>query len=640
MCGITGLWSIAARDVGEPTIRAFTELLAHRGPDGQGVWHDRIARLWLGHRRLAVIDPTTAAAQPMSDSSGRYRIVYNGEIYNYLELRKELQSLGHRFASDSDTEVLLVAYIEWGADALLRLNGMWAFAIWDAHRQTLFCARDRFGVKPFFYSWREGVFAFSSELKAWVALPEFPLDIDPHYIIAGTSAETTHFSILREVRSLSPGHSVEVGPEGRLAVTRWWRTIDHLPDVPQTIEEQAEQYRATFLDACRIRLRSDVEVGVSLSGGLDSSSVLAGVALLQQDAAGKADRVRAFTQGFPGQQNDESQWASRAAESVGSAHQFTSLDVTRMAQFLSDAVYSLESVEFFPLGVWAHYRKIRAAGVVVLLEGHGADEALAGYSSYVNDQRLRQLGRLKLRDWHSNLRLGQALDSLEAQPLLSSAWADLSQIARGLKQVARPVSSRVRTGGIDWSPGPAIISAILERDLELARETTHLTSLNRHLYADFHHMTQPSILRRFDRLSMAHGIEVRSPFLDFRLVTFAFALPDSSKIGNQQTKRVLREAMTGTLEDSVRLRSSKVGFVAPQAEWLSSPEFAPQADRVYDRGFLSWAGEHGEALRPAIRRDVQAGGTAGLSARWRWIAGDIIATEFAARRAITRNQLT
>ena len=278
------------RVIGRGTLRrwrkeifsAFTAALAHRGPDGQGVHHFPQDGLFLGHRRLSIIDISDRGSQPMSYGDGRYWLTYNGEIYNYLELRKQLCELGHTFRSDSDSEVILAAFAQWGAACQLRFNGMWAFAIWDARDRVLFLSRDRFGIKPLHYCHRHGTFSFASELKAFLMLPGVSGSLD-EVVLAGTLAningqESTTATLLPGVERLPGGYSLTFNGRGAPKIDQWWRTLEHLPQVESALYDQVERFRDLFFDACRLRLRSDVSIATSLSGGLDSSAVASTIA--------------------------------------------------------------------------------------------------------------------------------------------------------------------------------------------------------------------------------------------------------------------------------------------------------------------------------------------------------------------------
>jgi asparagine synthase (glutamine-hydrolysing) len=493
MCGITGILDFQ-RPVEAKCLDRFTDALSHRGPDGRGIHIDN--NLGLGHRRLAILDPTEAGACPMPFGGAdgrRYWITFNGEVFNFLELRQELWELGYRFHSDTDTEVVVAAYAHWGRDCLLRFNGMFAFGIWDSESKTLFLARDRFGVKPLLFAIQDGRFAFASELKAFVSLDGFRRQCDEEVALAsltrGQALEgTTPRTLMKDVQRLMPGHWLQVDSQGQLEIGCWWNTLEHLVEVPLLREERIDRFRELLVDAVRLRLRSDIAVGSSLSGGLDSSSIVSIMSLLgshapQAGTRSPADWRRAFIASFPGTALDEVEFANEVVKQTHAKARVWEFDPTAALGHLTDVVWSMEDV--YPgiaVPAWALYREMRRDGVFVSLDGHGADELLGGYPWYLD---------------------------------------------------------------------------------------TPLTELNSVLDRDFHQTLLPSILRNFDRCSMAHGVEVRTPFLDWRLVTFAASLPADEKVGGGYTKRILRDAMKGVIPHSVRTRRCKIGFNSPMIDWFN-----------------------------------------------------------------------
>ena len=518
MCGISGIFCFEG-GLDRAELARFTDSLAHRGPDGRGLLFD--GGLGLGHRRLAILDLSRRGrnplpyedSQPVAASRGlrnawrefrtgeveaagtpyRYWITFNGEVYNFVELRKELTSMGYRFRTDTDTEVVLAAYVQWGEACLRRFNGMWAFAIWDRVERRLFLARDRFGIKPLYYSHSPRRLVFASELKAFLALDGFqpalhealvPAMLDNPAALEGTTDET----LLSGVRRLPPGHVAVVEANGDLWVRRWWETRDHLPAVPARYEDQVEQFRGLFLDSVRLRLRSDVPVGTCLSGGIDSSAIACAMAKLHRESGADLKRTasdwrRAFIADFPGTMLDERRYADAIVRHTGARPHVWTFDQDDAVRHVVDSVWSMEDV-YGGLAVpaWCLYRELQRARVTVSLDGHGGDELLGGYAWY-----------------------------------------------------------------LDWP----------------------LAQANGNLYRDFHATLLPAILRNFDRCSMAHGIEVRMPLMDWRLVTYAHALPIESKFGGGYTKRVFRDALAGLVPDEVRLRRFKMGFNSPLVEWFN-----------------------------------------------------------------------
>lgn len=518
MCGIAGLFNFHGAPVDRGTLGRFTDSLAHRGPDGRGLLID--GSLGLGHRRLSILDLSRRGRCPMAyedsmpvagsrlratwqDLHGdvieaahtpdRYWITFNGEIYNFLELRRELTAMGHRFRTETDTEVVLVAYAQWGEACLHRFNGMWAFALWDRRERTLLLARDRFGVKPLYYAATPARIAFASELKAFLKLetfsPALNHDLIPAYLQSAYSVEGTRpDTLFSGVHRLPAGHVLRIRADGVTHLSRWWETRDHFPEVPPRYDDQVAQFRELFLDATRLRLRADVPVGTCLSGGIDSSAVASAMAHLHRTGGidlGRTPRdwQRAFIADFPDTALNERAYADEVVAHTGAKPSYWRFDQTTAVDHVIDSVWSMEDVYGgLATPVWCLYRELRRAGVIVSLDGHGADELLGGYSWYLN-----------------------------------------------------------------WMQAQA----------------------NANLYRDFHSTLLPAILRNFDRCSMAHGIEVRMPFMDWRLVTFAHALPAESKFGGGYTKRVLRDAMAGLTPERVRLRRFKIGFNSPMIEWYN-----------------------------------------------------------------------
>jgi asparagine synthase (glutamine-hydrolysing) len=391
MCGITGCWAYNDRDVGWHAFLAFTNSLAHRGPDGSGVQHFVADRLWFGHRRLSIIDVSERGRQPMSYADGRYWLTYNGEIYNFIELREDLKRLGHAFVSDSDSEVILAAYAQWGDQCQARFNGMWAFAIWDDHDKRLFLSRDRFAVKPVYYADVNGSFSFASELKSFLHWEWCDGSFDERVLL-----ETLHHpsgqeagpeTVLPSVKRLLGGHCLMLDSKG-LRVWQWWDTMAHLCGVPKSLPAQAEQFRELFLDACRLRLRSDVSIATSLSGGLDSSAVACSIAELRRRQT--VDHVpqdwqRAFVACFPGTPLDEQRYAEQVVSRAGMHPHYYAVDEREVIRDIETIIYDLETIFNNPLvGAWAIYREMRRSGIPVSLDGHGSDELIGGYHYFVD----------------------------------------------------------------------------------------------------------------------------------------------------------------------------------------------------------------------------------------------------------------
>jgi asparagine synthase (glutamine-hydrolysing) len=556
--------------------------MAHRGPDARGIWIDNEARLGLGHRRLSILDLSDAGVQPMS-YQGRYVGVFNGEIYNFLELRERLEGLGHVFDNETDTGVLLAAYAQWGPDCQLEFNGMWGFAVWDRLERTLFLSRDRFGVKPAYWTFDGRAFAFASELKAFLALPWLSGQINQEHMrrVSENPAadELGEPTLLEGVRRLRGGHCLMLRLGGAPKVWRWWRTADHLPEVPRTWKAQTNRFRDLFLDSVRLRLRSDTAVGTALSGGMDSGAVLSSMALIMERGGERLqdDWQKAFIGVYANTAHDETAFALDVVERIGGRARLVTARPPTGPEGVDAIILQMEAVYYeIPFGPWQIYQAMRSDGVYVTLDGHGGDELLGGYHHHLT-------------------------------PAMAEAWAagkprSLARLRRLLSRMCvpgrspdQPSDEVVKSGrGFHYEGFPC------PTDAEEAKALGSFDRLTRELYLDLHFITLPSILRNFDRMSMGHGVECRAPFLDWRLVTYGLALPLTAKIGGGFTKRVLRAAMAGLMPDSVRLRMEKVGFGHPHSQWLAGPLNAYVLGLVEEADFKACGYFDALAVRQAV----------------------------------------
>lgn len=551
MCGIAGIFVSDQALLAREDLTRLSNALLHRGPDGEGIWVSDDNKAGLVHRRLAIIDTSDRGSQPMHSVDGVYTIVYNGEIFNYIELRSELEALGSRFRGDSDTEVILEAWRHWGEAMLPRFNGMWALAIRDNLTTEVFLSRDRFGIKPLLYAHEGGRFCFASEMRALRLLPyiEDRLDqaVAKRMLFDAFSIEGSDSTLIRSIKRLPSGHSAWLRND-KLELKRWWRTVDHLVEVPSSSKLRAERFRELFFDATSIRLRSDVSLGTCLSGGFDSSAIACTMAYVGAAAnirPRQADEWRhAFIASFPGLSNDETTEAMEVVRYAGViphvldfSHQDPLSEIDAILGDFDDIYISL------PTAPWQIYRELRRAGTLVSLDGHGADELMGGY---------RQEGKgfgFALRNQVARL----AQSSRIVQYTIDSLKL-LALSARGLNflrgHIVRPPSAPILPCDNDTLP-------------------SHWGSFNRRLYRMFHGTVLPTILRNFDRLSMAHGVEVRMPFMDWRLVAYVMSLPEEAKYGEGLTKLVARNAMSGYMPEKIRAGRRKVGFNSPMPEWLN-----------------------------------------------------------------------
>lgn len=558
MCGILGIVGRLA-DGPEPAFAAALDRIAHRGPDDAAVFSAPGVRL--GHRRLSIIDLSSAGRQPMEDPQSGAQIVFNGEIYNYLELKAELEALGERFATRTDTEVLLRALLRWGEGALPRLNGMFAFALWLPREQRLFFARDRFGVKPFAWAVRDGSLGFASEPKALIAAMGLAGEPDPvvlaDFLVWGV-ARSPGRTFLEGVHQLPPGHcgSFRAG-EAAPALRRWWDYPDRAPE-PMDAREAAERFTGIFDDAVRLRLRSDVPVGVSLSGGLDSTAVLAG--WMRTGATAPLCLTSVYGQSGGG----ESSWARRACAPYGlepveaMAARGEWLDVLEQVAWHMDAPCDTPAV--FP--VWCLMREARARGVPVMLEGQGADEMFAGYVPYAGIELAGRLRRLDLAGFARGL--GHFRRTFPLHHLLS-------QVARTL--VPGPATmARARLGGLS-ALRPELAAAVpdlarLPAPAEAPPAALAAEPVSARLWQNHSFDSLPRYLHYSDAIGMAHAIESRMPFMDWRLVEWAFTLPTSLRLKDGRTKWPVRAYLEAAGQREIAARNDKKGYPTPLAAWL------------------------------------------------------------------------
>lgn len=559
MCGIVGCIS-RKRILSKEDFVLVRDVMIHRGPDDAGVWESADGTVRLGSRRLAIIDLSPAAHQPMLDETGSLVITHNGEIYNYLELRTELERCGHRFRSNSDTEVLLAAYQEWGKDCLDRLNGMFAFAIWDAKRQELFAARDRFGEKPFYYC-KPGQeeFLFASEIKSLLATklihPRPDLKAIYRYL-AHREIDVGEDTLFEGVRALPPAHALAYSrARNELKIWRYW---DLDPEVETRLPNDAsyaERFLELLTDAVRLRLRSDVLVGSSLSGGLDSSTI---VCLIANKLRGGIQKT--FSARFHDPRYDEGGYIQRVIEWTGVEGHTVYPDPACLPEEIEKLTWHQEQ-PFFSTSIYAGWSVMRLAkeqGVAVLLDGQSGDETLAGYPIYFGPH-LREL----LLSLHWGKLAGDIYRYVREHGLRHLPVIFFSFLPEGLRQ---PFRKRVRPLAI--SPEFARTWGEGER-----KPLSHKFRgpLQEALYETLTETMLPALLRYADRNSMAFSREIRLPFLDYRLVEFLFSISVDQKLRGATTKLVMRNAIKGIVPEEIRLRKDKLGFAPPQPVWMNGP---------------------------------------------------------------------
>jgi asparagine synthase (glutamine-hydrolysing) len=589
MCGIAGI--VTAGPIDSPALGRMADAMASRGPDGEGVWQGE--GVGLAFRRLAIIDLHERSNQPLH--LGDLHLVFNGEIYNYIELREELRLLGHRFVTDGDGEVLLHSWAQWGEAALERLNGMFAFALWDAAGRRLSLAVDRFAEKPLFYAQDAERLMFASSVWALRAADPSLGTPDPvateRFLALGKTPQLPA-TFYADIRRLPPAHLGVWTPRAGLEIRRWWEPRQ--VDVPRDPSAAAEQLGSLLTDSVSLRLRSDVPVGTSLSGGVDSSSILA----LTSRLSPGHDR-HAFTATFPGFARDEWRFAEEAARAAGVGEHHAV--VPAMAELFEDlpALVADQEEPFGSTSIYAQWRVMRRAreeGVVVLLDGQGADELFGGYDGIagwaLRSQGARAVLAGLMRDRRVAESLGVAYLSGRAPAALARRYRLRAASPYVDPEVARSAAAYEAEAHVDWSNG----SSPLRRELLTQAFRTSL----------------PHLCRFADKDSMAFSVEVRLPFLDPRVVEFALALPPELVWRAGTTKWLLRRAMRGLVPDLVLDRRDKIGYETPQERWFGS-----EAGRAAVAEILLDHDSRDAHTRREVERDLASGSWRDTAGIWR-----------------------
>ncbi|MCW8932670.1 MAG: asparagine synthase (glutamine-hydrolyzing) [Gammaproteobacteria bacterium] len=605
MCGITGWINNNGVDLNH--LMAMNQTIQHRGPDDEGfILVDSMiqnysvlagkdtprsvleanlpytprqtikpienAVIGLGHRRLSIVDVSAAGHQPMSSNNQNYWLVYNGEIYNYLELRESLKELGHQFLSNTDTEVILASWQEWGVDALKKFNGMFAFLLLDFKKKTLFAARDRFGIKPLYYHFcSDGGLAFASEIKQFSKLPDWKPKINgqrAYDYLTWSSLDHTSETMFDNVYQLRPGQYLELSLDKALQgkycspeninVYNWYE-LNEIP-FDGDFSEAGDSFKQLLTESVRLRLRADVPVGSCLSGGLDSSSI---VTILNQILDGNGLQ-KTFSAYSNVEMFNEQKWVNIVTNStkVDAHHVYPELDC------LFDELPLLAWHQDEPFGsssIYAQWNVFRLASennVKVMLDGQGADEQLAGYNSYFG---VRLASLLRSGEWGSflteakDVKLSQnmswkMLTMLVGNNLIPTQFAQLLRKLNGRSHIQPEWLDMKKLGAVPIDPLHG-----------LQARGGSVTAVNR---SQLMYTNLQKLLHWEDRCSMAHSIEARVPFLDYRLVEHVVGMPDAYKIKGGETKRVMREGMKNILPEPIRTRKDKLGFATPEEVWM------------------------------------------------------------------------
>lgn len=584
MCGILGFFTLDPIPEFEQGIKAAVEALRHRGPDEQSLEQYQVAggTLVFGHARLSIIDLSPGGRQPKHSSDGRFSLIFNGEIYNYKELRQELQAKGISFHTNSDTEVLLACWDVWGSDCLQKLRGMFAFLMLDRQEKKLTCVRDAFGIKPLYYHIDSKRLVIASELRPLLRLIPYKIRLNHEQAIEyllHDRYDTDEKTFFEGISQLPPGYFIEIqldmfsqaSQEGNnpplQGTRRWW-----YPDIKErtnlTFEQAAEQLREMFLENIRLHLRSDVPLGAALSGGIDSSAVVCAIRKQEPDIA-----IQTFSFIAPGSAVDEEKWVDAINSHVGAVANKVIVHPSELAADIDDLIFA-QGEPFGGTSIYAQYRVFKLAkehGIIVTLDGQGADELLAGYHGYHDSRMLSMLERGEFGDLFE-FTIGWA--QWPGRSLGYSFRTAIRQaIPDGLKKIERSLR---RNPALQWIdpialddygiriPSLQIGTRNLIRQLE-ARGRRLAESLREALVGN----GLGALLRHGDRNSMRWSIESRVPFLTQNMAEFVLSLPENYLISNQgETKHIFRSAMRGIVPDAVLDRKDKIGFATPGGSWL------------------------------------------------------------------------
>jgi len=578
MCGIAGILNIKKGPIDKNIIDRMVKIQKHRGPDDEGTYFDDT--IAMGHCRLSIIDLSQNAHQPMSNEDNTKWIVFNGEIYNYVELRKELEGYGHKFKSASDTEVILHAYEQWQEDALGHFNGMWAFVIWDSRTRDLFASRDRFGIKPFYYYQDGDVFIFASEIKALLLNKRIKKRENEQaifdYLISGYGyMDLAEYTFFKDIFKLKPGHYIKISmPKSSFEYKKYWDFTHNVSMVKHDRASVLEQFYAIFENAVMLRLRSDVKVGISLSGGLDSSSV-ACIA----DRVHRGKGLYSFSSSFDDKEANEKIYIDDVVAKTGLNPFFVSPEPENISSDLNDILWHQEE-PYSTLSIlpqWYIMKQAHDKDVKVLLTGQAGDETLGGYHKYYFYLFADLLCSFKWKKLINEIGLYR-----ELKGNTDDIWKQIISI---ILSFYYPRSLR---GMFKKRQYPITLNKDFvgrcKNKVYTKRKFPGI--LNNDLYNAFKMSPLPSLLHVDDRSSMAHSVETRSPFLDYRMIEFLFSLSAEYKINEGQTKFLLRESVKGILPERVRTRKDKMGFPTPLGAWLKGPLKNMVSDIFNSKSFI------------------------------------------------------
>lgn len=568
MCGIAGIFNLDGRRVEKSQLQIMSDSIYHRGPDGDGFWINSDVEVGFGHRRLSILDLSSAGEQPMHYRN-QYTITFNGEIYNYLEVKERLISEGHKFVSDTDTEVLLTLYSDKGERCLEYLDGMFAFAIWDNKEQKLFCARDRFGEKPFYYHYVPGKsFMFASEMKA-LMVAGVEKRIERHMLFNYLAYDVIEDpfdkqkTFFEDIHKLEAAHYISINKKSGLTKKRYWKQPDLLNiNYNISFEDANQKFKHLFETSVKRRLRSDVAVGSSLSGGLDSSSIVCTIAKF---ISSSSQGIQTFSARFHDKNLDEGGFIEKVIAKTNATPHYTWPEADQMVKDIDSLFYHQEE-PFTTASIFAQWEVMKLAKkhkVIVLLDGQGADEILAGYNHYMQPF-LSDLYRNNKAAFREQVKkYDEMFHRKYPITFRFKAEAYIPEFLRTIGKMRRLFTVPEYLKYFH----PDFISQYKTRVPPFKRFNTLNEALG---FATFDYGLE-KLLRFSDRNAMAHSREVRLPFLNHELVEFVFSLPPSFKIHNGWRKRILRTSMEDILPKEIAWRIGKIGYEAPQKDWMQHP---------------------------------------------------------------------
>lgn len=569
MCGILGAWWFNKSEDTTLRVKNGLRLLQHRGPDDKGFEAFNLpeGELVLGHTRLSIIDLSSSGHQPMHSENGRYSIVFNGEIYNYIELKKQLLSLGYHFTSDTDTEVLVTAWQHWGEECLIKLVGMFAFVVFDRRDMSVTCVRDAFGIKPFYYTFENNNFLFASEVAAVKALKKNPVKLNLQraydYLVHG-DYDSNDQTFFQDIKHLLPAHLLKIDLKtGSFEFRKWWTpNIKERTDLK--FDDAVELVREQFLNNIKLHMRSDVPIAAALSGGVDSSAIVCAMRHLEPNLP-----IHTFSYIAQGSKANEEKWVDLVNKGVGAIEHkiiVSSQDLIRDI----DKMILAQGEPFGSTSIYAQFRVLESAkenGITVILEGQGADELLAGYHGYPGS-RLRSL-----IEQGNFIKAYQFLNNWSDWPGRSKSIAIKNLISDLMPQNYQSLLRNLN--GMSVVPNWLNENILLDEEVicQHPKQKRINTQKGRRLIAELAHALNqkglPHLLRHGDRNSMAYSIEGRVPFLTIETANLLLSLPESYLISAQgETKHIFRAAMKGIVPDEILFRKDKVGFETPELKWF------------------------------------------------------------------------